>query len=95
MNKEKHVDESWKEQATQEKDVLAEESSQQADQAQAPTEDTSAEKSNQAPQQTQSTEGDAEQAQAVEINFLNYIFRENFYEFIPVRRRNKYNPICI
>ncbi len=74
MNKEKFVDETWKEQASQEKNVLAEEPTQQASPEQispnAPTD------------HVQGLEGDAQQGQAVEINFLNYITSLGFQTMI-------------
>ena len=65
MTKEKYVDESWKEQASQEKDVLAEEPEQQASPEQISPNDPV--------DKVQGSEGEAQQGQAVEINFLNYI----------------------
>ena len=82
MGKEKYVDESWKEQATQEKDVLAEEAAQQTGQEQASTEKPSVETSDQNIQRDQGTGGDVEQGQAVEINFLNYITSLGFQAMI-------------
>ena len=74
MNKEKYVDESWKEQASQEKNVLAEEPARQASPEQIlPNDPTN---------QVQGSEGDAQQGQAVEINFLNYITSLGFQAMI-------------
>ena len=74
MNKEKYVDESWKEQASKEKNILAKE----------PTQKASPEKisSNDPADQVQGPEGDAQQGQAVEINFLNYITSLGFQAMI-------------
>jgi len=71
MNKEKHVDESWKEQATQEKDELAhgkdaQDSGQPS--GNAPSEDSSGPTEN--------------QEQAVEVNFLNYVTSLGFQAMI-------------
>jgi len=74
MNKEKFVDESWKEQASQEKDVLAEEPAQQANPEQKLPNDPA--------DKIQETEGGAQQGQAVEINFLNYITSLGFQAMI-------------
>ena len=74
MNKEKYVDESWKEQASQEKDVLAKESQQQAGQ-EVPGDDK-------ATGQSQGVQENAEQAQTLEINFLNYITSLGFQAMI-------------
>lgn len=82
MSKEKYVDESWKEQATQEKDVLAEESTQQVSQGKTSTENPSVEAANQNVQQDQGVEGGAQQAQSGEINFLNYITSLGFQAMI-------------
>jgi len=74
MNKEKYVDESWKEQALKEKDVLAGGSQQQAGQ-EAPVNDK-------VTQQFQGVQAGAEQAQAIEVNFLNYITSLGFQAMI-------------
>lgn len=74
MNKEKHVDESWKEQASLEKDILAEEPVQQAAPGQISPNDPT--------DQAQGLEGDVQQGQAVEINFLNYITSLGFQAMI-------------
>ena len=74
MNKEKHVDESWKEQASLEKDILAEESVQQTAPGQISPNDPT--------DQAQGLEGDVQQGQAVEINFLNYITSLGFQAMI-------------
>ena len=74
MNKEKHVDESWKEQASLEKNILAEEPTQQASpESISPNDSTN---------QAQGSEGDTQQDQAVEINFLNYITSLGFQAMI-------------
>ena len=74
MTKEKHVDESWKEQATQEKNVLAEEPAQKASpELNSPNDLT---------KQAQGSEGDVQQGQTVEINFLNYITSLGFQAMI-------------
>lgn len=77
MNKEKYVDESWKEQATQEKDILAEESAQQVS-----PEQPSTEALKQNIQHASETEEAAGQAQAGEANFLNYITSLSFQAMI-------------
>ena len=74
MNKEKHVDESWKEQASLEKDILAKEPKQQASQEQISP--------NVPFDQAQGSEKDAQQSQSVEINFLNYITSLGFQAMI-------------
>ena len=74
MNKEKHVDESWKEQASLEKNILAEEPAQHAAPEQILPNDPT--------DQTQGLEGDVQEGQAVEINFLNYITSLGFQAMI-------------
>jgi len=74
MNKEKYVDETWKEQASQEKNVLAEKPAQQASPEQILPNDLA--------DKVQGSEGDAQQEQAVEINFLNYITSLGFQAMI-------------
>lgn len=74
MSKEKYVDESWKEQASLEKNVLGEESQLQDDQA--------TPGSAQTPQQSPEAQKGAEQPQAMEVNFLNYITSLGFQAMI-------------
>ncbi len=74
MNKEKYVDESWKEQASLEKNILAEEPAQHAAPEQISPNDPT--------DQAQGLEGDAQQGQAAEINFLNYITSLGFQAMI-------------
>ena len=78
MDNKKYVDESWKEQATEEKDKLndvttPETASSATPQAQAETPSSV---------NTSETENNAEQAQEVEINFLNYITSLGFQAMI-------------
>lgn len=74
MNKEKYIDESWKEQASQEKDVLAKESQQQAGQKIPGDDKTTG--------QSQGGQESVGQAQTLEINFLNYITSLGFQAMI-------------
>lgn len=78
MNEEKCVDESWKEQATEEKDKLAEAPNQQ--------EGAAAESQEEAPKQA-STEPETAgsgtgKAQEVEVSFLNYVTSLGFQAMI-------------
>lgn len=78
MDKEKYVDESWKEQASEEKDKLAsavnrEEQSSEPPQAQ--TEGRSSEDSSK-------VESGPEQGHEVEVNFLNYVTSLGFQAMI-------------
>jgi hypothetical protein len=84
MSKEKYVDESWKEQAMQEKDVLAKEPQQNTSQGQVSPNDTSAEALNQdtGPSQSAQKDADVEQAQGIEVNFLNYVTSLGFQAMI-------------
>ncbi len=66
MDKKKHVDESWKDQATEEKDKLSDGVVQQTE----------------APKPSETPAGDAEQAHEVEINFLNYVTSLGFQAMI-------------
>ena len=72
MNKEKYVDESWKEQATEEKDkledVVAQQEAAPAAENQASPEEEVA--------------GGSEQANDVEVNFLNYVTSLGFQAMI-------------
>ncbi len=72
MNKEKHVDESWKEQASEQKDKLEEVVAQQ----------DNASSVAQAPSGEGAPAGEAEQQGDVEVNFLNYVTSLGFQAMI-------------
>ncbi|MCK5012316.1 MAG: DUF1844 domain-containing protein [Candidatus Omnitrophica bacterium] len=79
MDKEKYVDESWKEQAIEEKDklndtVVQETASSEASQTEGETQT--------APESHGEDRGCAEHAQDIEINFLNYITSLGFQAMI-------------
>jgi len=78
MDKEKYVDESWKEQASQEKDVLAGISEKDN----SATEEPAAQSSPQPAEKTPLAQDNANQDQEVEINFLNYITSLGFQAMI-------------
>jgi len=69
MNQEKHVDESWKERATDEKDRLAEASGQQ----EKPSVEPQTEAPDQVSARSETAESNAGQTQEAEVNFLNYV----------------------
>lgn len=74
MSKEKYIDESWKEQASCEKDKLADVATQQEEMSEAPEDQTSA-------QSTVPT-SDTEHPHDAEINFLNYVTSLGFQAMI-------------
>jgi len=78
MEKEKYVDESWKDQAAEDKDKLAETDAQQ--------EGASTEPKAETPDRTsagpEAAGGSTEQAQEVEVNFLNYVTSLGFQAMI-------------
>lgn len=79
MDKEKYVDESWKEQASEEKDKLADIATQQ-------TPDSKASQAENETQAAPESHGDScgcgEHTQEVEVNFLNYITSLGFQAMI-------------
>ena len=82
MDKEKYVDESWKEQASKEKEILKGSSEQQADQKKIITNEPPTVASDQSVDWPESSEADGDQAQAFEVNFLNYVTSLGFQAMI-------------
>ena len=78
MDKEKHVDESWKEQASEEKDKLADTVTQEAESSQTPP----AQEEVQSSLNSNEEESSTGQGHEVEINFLNYITSLGFQAMI-------------
>lgn len=78
MVEEKHVDESWKEQASEEKDKLEDIAMQQPDSSKG----SQTEASSQTTSKTEETEIESEQIQEVEVNFLNYVTSLGFQTMI-------------
>lgn len=79
MDKEKYVDESWKEQASEEKEKLTDTPVQQADSAAV---ESQPEAASQASAQPETAEGGSEKAQEIEVNFLNYVTSLGFQAMI-------------
>lgn len=73
MNKEKYIDESWKEQASCEKDKLADVAMQQEEISEA---------SDQTSVQSEAPASDTEHSHDAEINFLNYVTSLGFQAMI-------------
>lgn len=78
MNSEKYVDESWKAQATEEKDKLAEASNQQEGDAA----ESQGEVSKQASTEPETAESGTGKTQEVEVSFLNYVTSLGFQAMI-------------
>ena len=83
MNKEKYVDESWKEKASEEKGKLADPGSQPANQSAGGMNETDARDSemDELPPD-QSTSSDGQDDESVEVNFLNYVTSLGFQAMI-------------
>jgi len=82
MNKEKKVDESWKEQASAEKEIIGNEPKGLADTDKIITNVPVDELSDETQDQAQATEGVGEQQGSIEINFLNYVTSLGFQAMI-------------
>lgn len=82
MNKEKYVDESWKEEASKERDNLSAASEDQTDQEKTSAVDSKGVASSQTIEPSGAGEDSSGQEQAFEINFLNYITSLGFQAMI-------------
>lgn len=78
MDKEKYVDESWKEQASEEKDLLEGMATQQAESSKGPQAKTEGRTAS----QSETTKNNIGQEQEVEVNFLNYVTSLGFQAMI-------------
>jgi len=82
MEKEKYVDESWKEQASLEKEMLKETSGQQAGQEKIITNNPLTDELGNDMEDSQDSGLKGDQAQEVEVNFLNYVTSLGFQAMI-------------
>lgn len=82
MHKEKYVDESWKEQASDEKGKLSDHGSQSANESKERVNKADMEETDTAEFQTDQSDSNVSQDEAIEVNFLNYVTSLGFQAMI-------------